>query len=50
MSQADFVRGMGALTSPANVADAVVALASAADEPQSKVFVVSGAGLEPVAA
>ena len=50
MSEADFVRGMGALTSPADVADAVVALASAVDEPQSKVFVVSGAGLEPVAA
>ena len=50
MSEADFIRSMGAPTSAADVADAVISLAKAPDAPGSKVFVVSGSRLEPVAA
>jgi len=50
MSESDFIRSMGVPTSAADVAEAVVSLVRSADEPSSKVFVVSGAGLEPVAA
>ena len=50
MSEGDFIRSMGAPTSAADVAESVVTLAKAAEEPRSRVFVVSGAGLEPVAA
>ncbi len=50
MLESDFIRGMGAPTSAADVAEAVVALASAAGDPKSRVFVVSSAGLEPVPA
>src|SRR5215467_1357267 len=50
ISEADFIRSMGAPTSAADVADAVISLAKAPDAPGSKVFMVSGSGLEPVAA
>lgn len=50
MSESDFIHGMGAPTSAADVADALITLATAADDPTSKVFVVSSAGLEPVSA
>jgi NAD(P)-dependent dehydrogenase (short-subunit alcohol dehydrogenase family) len=50
MSEGDFIRSMGVPTSAADVAEAVVTLAKATEEPKSRVFVVSGAGLEPVAA
>jgi NAD(P)-dependent dehydrogenase (short-subunit alcohol dehydrogenase family) len=50
ISESDFVRSMGVPTSAADVAHAVVNLATAAEQPKSKVFVVSGAGLEPVPA
>jgi len=50
MSESDFIRGMGAPTTAADVAQAVVNLATAADDPKNKLFVVSSAGLEPVPA
>jgi len=50
LSESDFIRSMGVPTSATDVADAVITLAKATDEPSSRVFVVSRAGLEPVPA
>jgi NAD(P)-dependent dehydrogenase (short-subunit alcohol dehydrogenase family) len=50
MSEADFIQSMGSSPTAADVASAVIEVASSSKEHKGKVFVVSGKGLEGVAA
>ena len=50
MSEADFIQSMGSPPTAADVASAVIEVASRSKELKGKVFVVSGKGLEDVAA